>query len=67
MGTVRNDEIPRSLRNKIWYFRCPMCNMPKVVVTHLLYAECRGKWCRGKVYLPGSRIGEAEYLRLIGG
>jgi hypothetical protein len=52
--------------NKVWYFKCPNCNKPTIYVTHLMYGECGGKWCKGRLYLPHYEITQAEYERAWG-
>jgi hypothetical protein len=61
--SLRKDSSPK---NKVWYFRCPNCNKPTIFVTHLMYGECGGKWCRGRLYLPWYQITKAEYERIWG-
>jgi hypothetical protein len=49
--------------DRTWYFRCPNCNKATIVVTHRMYADCGGKWCRGLIHLPSHQITEAEYKK----
>lgn len=55
-----------SIRNKVWYFRCPNCLKETMVVTHRMYAECGGRWCRGLVNLRQHQITETEYRKAWG-
>lgn len=61
----RIKRVSGSLTEKVWYFRCPNCTMPKVVVTKLLHAECGGRYCRGRVYLPKHKITESQYRESV--
>ena len=65
----RRKNLPKSSWGKsdeVWYFRCPQCLKASIVVTHRMYADCGGKWCRGLVHLPSHRISEDEYKRSWG-
>jgi hypothetical protein len=57
--------VSGSLTEKVWYFRCPNCTMPKLVVTSKLFAECGGRYCRGRVYLPKHKITESQYRESV--
>lgn len=57
----RKRKVQPGTTDKVWYFRCPNCTMPKLVVTSKLYAECGGRYCRGGVYLPKHKITESQY------
>lgn len=62
----KRKRVQGNTEEKVWYYRCPTCTMPKLVVTRLLYAECGGRYCRGRIYLPKHKISESQYQDLVG-